>query len=864
MKIIYQYTLRALRKNKTRTIVTIIGIILSVALLTAVTEGAYSGQQFYLKVVEQDSGRYHAYFRDLTQEQLTQLQHDSEVDEFVSTDMVGYAKVDSADTRWSYLYIAAADAHINDMLPIHILDGRMPTNDTELLLPDHLEGFGGIKLETGEQVTLQVGQRVLSGDVLGQGSSYKVGESLQDVETRTYTVVGHYEKLAYVTEGNAAPGYLSFTGGSGCGSYTAYVRLHSVRDVDAFCSAGTYGDDYAKNTDLMFAYGETSNGYFGRTLYGLVAILLVLIVGGSILLIYNAFSISVSDRTRHFGLLKSIGATKKQVRQSVLMEGILLCLIGIPFGLLLGCAGIGTTLYLLKDEFASFLAGAIAENVDMKFVLGAWPIIAAAAVGLLTVLISAWIPARRAAKVTPIDAIRSTNDVKIPNRSVKTSKLTLKVFGLEGTLAKKNFKRSKKSYRATVVSLAMSIVLFVSVSSFEAHLTNTVGAVLDNNQADIVCNFYHNGTITQQDVETLYQKMAVVDGLKESGYEFYWGGETERIEQGDTKSISISFLPDNAFRQLLEQNNISEDAYFQSPVGILKNEITMVEYEDNGDYRYISSQPFPKDIKSLNVSCYVLASDDTPDDDIAMNEMEIDAETGETLERTDYTTVSLHLNIGATIQKAPRYSYIGSESLCVYYPASMTQAVMGDIGIENGQIYFYADNHKAVMDELVPILNENGAGMSAYLNDIAAENEAQRGLITVLNVFSMGLIVMISLIAAVNVFNTVSTNISLRRREFAMLQSIGMTPHGLHKMLNFECLVYGVRALLYGVPISLVFAYLIYHVLQFSYSSRFIFPWSSLAVSAASVFVVVFASMLYARKKLDKQSTVETLKNENV
>lgn len=531
MKIICQYTLRALKKNKTRTIVTIIGIILSVALLTAVTEGAYSGQQFYINVVEQDSGRYHAYLRDLTQEQLTQLQQDRQVDEVVVADAAGYAEIDSADPRWSYLYIAAVDAHIGDMLPIHLVDGRMPTNDTELLLPDHLEGFGGIKLETGEQVTLQVGQRVHDGDVLGQGSEYEAGERLQEVEARTYTVVGHYEKLAYVTEGNSAPGYLSFTGGSGYGSYTAYVRLQSIHDVDSFCSSGTYGNDYAENTDLMFAYGEVNNGSFGKTLYGLVAILMVLIVGGSVLLIFNAFSISVGDRTRHFGLLKSIGATKKQIRQSVFIEAVFLCLIGIPLGLLLGCAGIGTTLYLLKDEFATFLNGTNVENVGIKFVLGVWPIIAAAAVGLLTVLISAWIPARRAAKVTPIDAIRSTNDVKIPNRQVKTAKLTLRVFGLEGTLAKKNFKRSKKSYRATVVSLAMSIVLFVSVSAFTTNLANTVGSIADQNQADIVCNIYsQNENISPQDIQALYQKMATVDGLKESGYEFFWSGRTEQSD----------------------------------------------------------------------------------------------------------------------------------------------------------------------------------------------------------------------------------------------------------------------------------------------------------------------------------------------
>lgn len=328
----------------------------------------------------------------------------------------------------------------------------------------------------------------------------------------------------------------------------------------------------------------------------------------------------------------------------------------------------------------------------------------------------------------------------------------------------------------------------------------------------------------------------------------------------------MSFLPDDVFRQLLKENHLNEDDYFQSPVGVLKNEIISIEFEENGDYRYISKKPYQEDSfpSSLNIEVDVQATDDTPEEEITGSEIEADAADGTILSETYYTTVSISLNIGATIEKAPHFSYIGSELLCVYYPASMKQAVMGDLRIENGQIYFYADNHEAVMDALVPIVIENGAGTDTHINDIAAEKEAMRGLITVLNVFSTGLIVMISLIAAVNVFNTVSTNISLRRREFAMLQSIGMTPRSLHKMLHFECLVYGIRALLYGIPISLVFTYLIYRVLGNSYSGSFIFPWGSLAVAAASVFVVVFASMLYARKKLDKQSTVETLKNENI
>ena len=227
------------------------------------------------------------------------------------------------------------------------------------------------------------------------------------------------------------------------------------------------------NSDLLNYYGATTFFSVNRMIYSFAVILLLMISFGSVSLIYNSFSISVAERTRQFGILKSIGATRKQIRDSVLYEALVLCAVGIPLGLLVGCLGIGITLYCLRDSFG-FLMGESGNALQMHFVLNGWALLAAAGIGLVTAIISAWIPAKRAVRVSPVEAIRQTKDVKLRGREVRTSRLTEKLFGFSGMLAAKNFKRNRKRYRSTVVGLFLSVTLFISASSFCAYLTDAV------------------------------------------------------------------------------------------------------------------------------------------------------------------------------------------------------------------------------------------------------------------------------------------------------------------------------------------------------------------------------------------------------
>lgn len=154
----------------------------------------------------------------------------------------------------------------------------------------------------------------------------------------------------------------------------------------------------------------------------------------------------------------------------------------------------------------------------------------------------------------------------------------------------------------------------------------------------------------------------------------------------------------------------------------------------------------------------------------------------------------------------------------IMYPESVIRSVVDSEMPRSWSIYFEAENHKEVFEKLSLTLEENALAADT-LFDVAASGENDRNLVMILNVFSYGFIILISLIAAVNVFHTISTNIGLRRREFAMLRSVGMTSRGLNRMMNYECLLYGCKSLLLGLPVSLFITWLIFQSVNQGYQT---------------------------------------------
>ena len=654
------------------------------------------------------------------------------------------------------------------------------------------------------------------------------------------------------------------------------------------------------NEDLLVYLGVSQYDSFSLVLWNMAAIVIVLILFGSVALIYNAFSISVSERTKQFGLLSSIGATKRQLRRMVLYEALVVSAVGIPLGILVGIGGIAVTLLLIGHRFAGI--GSFHEPLR---VCVTWESVAIAiGVALLTVLLSAWIPSKRATRVSAVEAIRLNRDIRAKNKPSKTSWLTYKLFGLPGVLAGKYYRRSKKKYRATVLSLFMSIVLFVSAAAFTDYMMLSVDGGIFTEEYDLRLHAYEGdfGMRTPEHdsvtPELLLERIRQAEGVEQVVFfqtKHLWGqlpkkymnpstlskieAEEEFPTEGEVSShmVSVYFVNDGEFERLLDKYDLEREKFFdpEAPLAIAVDGNVVFDSEEGkySQWNLLSSDESEFFVtETVERKEYIYLEEFTAEDGTEMVRY-VKIGTEEYLE-VPKTQAEVHytLKAGKTIYEQPFYQS-GLTELMYIYPISLQGAVLPDLGELGGveyeeelRNYWYpiqSSDHAATETAVKKILAEYGMS-SGSLYNLAESDETNRNMMVILQVFAYGFIVLISMIAAANVFNTISTNIGLRRREFAMLKSVGMTNRDFVRMMNYECWLYGSRALMTGIPVSIGISFLIYLSMAYGYDAGFFLPWDAIGIAILSVFAVVFVTMLYSMRRTRREDPIEGLKNENL
>lgn len=884
MNILTKYTRRCLGRNRVRTLVTVVGIILSVALFTAVAEGAYSGQQYLTDVIRTESGSYHALYNNVSDAELAELRSLPEIDRLAALDYVGWARV-SDSSVFPFFRIASLGEGVTELLPLRLLQGRMPENEHELLISDRAAPSTGAELSVGQTLTLSVGRRVTpDGAELNDFNPYMDGEeTLADaVETR-YTIVGMYDRFPNAVESYGMPGTLVLTVGAAGTEHTALFTLKDIDKTFGFLQLHDYGLSSEVNRDLLLISGASGNLELVRVLYGLAAVLFVLIFFGSVALIYNSFSISVAERTRQFGLLKSIGATNRQVRRSVLLEAGMLCLTAIPLGLLLGCGGIGLTLRFLRPAFSRIITIEGAETVPIRLALNAPALLLAAGIGLFTALISAWIPARRAVRLSPIAAIRQSADVKIKPRAVRISPLTGKLFGFPAVLASKNFKRSRKQYRSTVLSLFMSIVLFISAMSFADALRNNVSRNVSKFRADLIVSSKWGEEPEEPDA--VYRRLAGTEGITDasmgSGADLSLQMDAALLSEETKEMLAVSEGPcslvlsvialgDRDYGALCVEAGVepgAADALLYGRVNrnteekravfdLLRSGVSAFDAELQWERTAMQGYYLEQTVtdEEGRVLSYVYCSEETDGSGAPLDRVEISAEAAER---------RAPVHIAGLLEEKPLAS---PQSGCVLYLSQSTaqRLFAGTLELDT-TFFFCAENHIEGKASLERELRAMGLADQLEVWDTRAEREGIEAILLVLDVFTFGFIILISLIAAANVFNTISTNMGLRRREFATLKSVGMGERAFGRMTRYECLLYGGKALLFGLPVSLGMSLLIHRIVGRAFvAGSYRVPWAAMGVAAGSVFLVVFATMLYAAQKIKKDNPIDALKQETL
>lgn len=826
MNILHKVTAKSLRKNRTRTIVTIIGIILSAAMVTAVASLVVSFQSYLFRTGQWEMGNWYTGLIGASAENLETMRQDSQVDTMYEAQILGYAETESSNPDKPYLYVLGVKEDFMQNMAVHLVSGRLPENSSEILLPLHLTTNGEVSYQIGDTWTLELGRRDIEGYGLSQYNPYvQEEESFVGEYSRTYTIVGTYERPEF--EDYSAPGYTALVYWDDTAPVTSYeVYLTTYQPGNAYlypnenmaCSA-VYND-----TLLMFSGASSYSSYY-TVLYGLAAVIIFLILFGSISLIYNAFSISVSDRTRQFGLLSSIGATKRQLRSSVLYEALLVGGIGVPLGILCGLLGIGVTLFFIGDYFSGILFGSDANSeITLHLVVSWQSILISFVIGMVTVLISAWIPAKRATRVSAVEAVRSSQDIKISCKEVKVNRLNYVFFKLEGLLAKKYFKRDRKKYRATVVSLFMSVVLFISSSAYILYLTGTVGAVMEVTDYDL--RYYVSENTDEEKVFTL---LSAVEGVQNAAMVSNCYGGTMEI---DPSYVSADY-----------QEMVGEDpAYYtdpEHPRALLYDRVSVFYEEKIQNMRILTEYPREMTLDYTRILDYESGYEEDPG--------------------------QITVEIGSYQETLPFGANDYSNTCLLLYPRSQFSALFAGHPylVDSGytSLYFQAEDHEKVYEDMRNILLQNQ--MEAYqLSDERASQETENNTILVINVLSYGFVILIALIAVANVFNTISTNVALRRKDFAMLRSVGMTQKGFDRMMCYECLMYGTKALCWGLPVSILISFWLYLIVNNGWETGFLFPWHAVIIAVVGVFLVVFTTMMYAIRKIKKENLVDALKTD--
>lgn len=854
MNIFNKVTLQSMKKSRARTIVTMIGVVLSTAMFTAVATFGASLLNFLVNGSIVKYGGWQVEFLEVDSSFVQKRSHDVGVSNTVAFENIGYATLEGGKSpEKPYLFIAGFNKETYETLPITLILGRLPENNGEILVPSHVAAKGGIRFRVGDRLSLSVGNRMNGSNNLGQHDPFVSGkETLMPKDEKKYTVVGIYERPVF--EEHSAPGYTLITtmdSAQQAENLSLFVTLKDPYQVHAYTDSIAAPHGYILNDNVLRFMGLSDDNLVNTLLYVIGGILVALIMTGSVFLIYNSFNISLNERTRQFGILSSVGATPKQLRDSVLFEGLCIGAAGIPVGIIAGIGSISLVIPVVAGKIESILYNTIPLTLSVSFPA----IIVAATVSLVTILISAYIPARKAANTPAIECILQTNEIKIESKDVKTTKLTQRLFGLEGTLALKNFMRNKKRYRSIVLSLTFSVVLFVSANAFGSDLKRLSERMITNIDYDIL---FYTKDMSLDEMIPLFGMLKTADGVTEGHYQAVlsysarvkssdisenfrkiWGYTSP--EQSVDLPLNIQFIEDSEYLNFIKSQGLPEKEYTGQNAKIIAIAKTRVEKNDGKievfdmfANRFISFNAVPQ-INGKQAK-----------------------EQGRTINMTLVDTYPLDPPPDQSYsQRQEVFMAIAPYSLIEKFATPDNQPLIG--------LAFLSKSPSRSVTEMETMIQGVGVTSVYNLHNIYSMIEQFKSLTFVIDVFTYIFVIMISLIAAANVLNTISTNVKLRRRELAMLRSVGMSDRNFNKMMNFESVFYGMKTLLFGLPLAGIISWLIYVVMATVEKVKdfdFEFPWVSMAISVLGVLLIVFITMRYAIDEIKKENIIDALRDD--
>lgn len=895
MKILNKLTVKNLKLNKSRTIVTIIGIMLSCALIMVVAGMAASAQQTMVNLQINMTGNYDLFVKGANKKIIDNAQANRNVKDIYIKQNLGCAYLPQAkfDTKPYINVVAFNEKSFTDCFNVTLKEGRLPQNGNELVLSQSVIENSKADYKLGDTVALDLGKRVYaSGDEIPLDDTDYFNdtngtEKLVDTHKKTYTVVGVFNKVSssYFAADSISASSSAFTLAEENDDINdLFISFTSDGEKDYITTSGEIlnltGDDFESlkndfevylengdfyeadiNKDLLRYKGFALSDEYMRMLFSLAVIIIVIIAISSIFVIRNSFAISITEKTKLYGMLASIGATSKQIRHNVLFEGFVLGIIGIPAGILLGVGVIALLVVILNALLENMLNG-----ISFVYAVPWLVAVISAVMSAVIILFSTLSSAFRASRIAPITAIRGNNDIKInknKRKSYKAPKFIKKLFGVGGEIAYKNLKRSKKKYRTTVISIIVTVAMFISISTFIEYGMKITGDHFKNMPYNITV--HANVKLSYDEYENIYKRIIADSDINSSikTCENYYGNivgltdyYTEEAKAAELQGGDLAYVfgvDNKSFKEYVTALGYNYDDVKDK--ALITNDFKYY----NSDNILIKGKEFDLPMNTV-VKLYPNGNPSYTEDDIKEIQK---TDPDFVYNPDDYKSVDLVI-----------YDTINKE-----VPGSIVSGIMSTLN--EGSVLVSEDYFKKLFAEdndhttgVIVIDSADPVNTVEYINNLDIENldvfnineqkEQMNAIVLIIAIFAYGFIIVISLIGITNVFNTINTNMRLRSKEFAMLKSIGMTKKEFNRMIRLESLFYGLKSLLIGVPLGLLGGYAIFKATGNTIMLDYSFPTMAVLISIVFVFFVVWLIMKISISKVNKQNIIETIRNDNI
>ncbi len=936
MNLMKKLTLKNLKLNRKRTIVTIVGIILATALLSALVTLVSSFQYSMIEYQKQKDGDFHVKFSGVKMSELSEFKNNRNIESTFETMGMGFAKLNGCKNEDKpYAYVMATDEAGFEKGCFNLIEGRMAKNEDEIVIPRHLKTNGRIDIKVGDEITLDIGKRYDSNteSVISENCAYEhEAETLTDTVTKRYKVVGIMERPGYGMEDYSAAGYTFVTYSDELAAIdngtkseaseadtmlTVYSRYtqKALRNKDAV-TADIIGVDEklfakANNSSVEMTAEESDrflkemenakydiyiNGFLisyecvfpidgsFKAMFTVAAVVALIIILTSVYCIKNSFNISITEKIRQYGMLASVGATRRQIKSSVKTEAAMLGVVGIPVGTMSGILASFILVKVVNALSAGWLNFALSFHTSLP------ALILAVIMSIATIYFSASGSARRAAKVTPLEAIRNTKEIKIKSSKLKTPAIIGRIWGIGGVISYKNIKRNNKKYRTTVTSIVICSVTFIVISYFMSMAFSVVGMSYASADYNIGINMSCKKDINI-DIEKLSKLVSGIEGVDDylvgAGYDFdvrkpkytkeY--GEYCRQVYDNSEDVSqmflITVLDDKSYDKYASDAGIKNAA----AGAILVNKGTFDVYNENSSKYVKKEMELYKYKAGDTIECGYNVYDDASSDDNAV-EGDTESSTEDNRGYVDEETINngvrktLDVTIAGVTDKVPigykSYSYAtllfmnqkGFESL--WADGKSNELKQRYVSYSAYVVAENADEYQDTFEKETEG-NPEYSQISFYVSNLDKQMRDEKSLFTLLGVFAYGLIVVIALIGITNIINTLSTGMELRSREFATLRSIGMTDKQFAGMVRLESVFISVKALVIGVPLGILISYLLCVIMN-RMDSAIIYepPYKAIILCIVVVIMLIYAIMKLSMTKLRHNNIIETIKNENL